>query len=192
MDGSIGQFKWQAGYGALTVGERSLETVMDYAARQKEHHKERTTIDVYERMDEENKFYWQRRVRGLNPPQYMKPCTETESTLVDFHGQARAQPAEQGWDHLLPTMIIVSGSAAGSCTVASQAGRKVLVLEQHDRPGSGLIRSLWRAIASARVCITSAPRRGGHFGSIYEDRRFGDLTFSNSLMAEPYFVGDKR
>jgi REP element-mobilizing transposase RayT len=53
MAESDGQFKWQAGYGALTVGERSLETVMEYAARQKEHHKERTTIDLYERMDEE-------------------------------------------------------------------------------------------------------------------------------------------
>lgn len=53
MAESDGQFKWQAGYGALTVGERSLEMVMEYAARQKEHHKERTTIDLYERMDEE-------------------------------------------------------------------------------------------------------------------------------------------
>lgn len=53
MDGSVSQFKWQAGYGALTVGDRSLERVMEYAARQKEHHKERTLIDVYERMDEE-------------------------------------------------------------------------------------------------------------------------------------------
>jgi len=48
-----GQFKWQAGYGALTVGERSLEIVMEYAARQKEHHKDGTIINVYERMDEE-------------------------------------------------------------------------------------------------------------------------------------------
>jgi REP element-mobilizing transposase RayT len=53
MNGSDGQFKWQAGYGALTVGERSLETVMEYAARQKEHHKNGTTIAIYERMDEE-------------------------------------------------------------------------------------------------------------------------------------------
>ena len=53
MDGSDGQFKWQAGYGALTVGERSLETVIEYAARQKEHHKAGTTIGIYERMDEE-------------------------------------------------------------------------------------------------------------------------------------------
>jgi putative transposase len=50
---SDGQFKWQAGYGALTVGERSLEIVMEYVAKQKEHHKNKTTIGVYERMDEE-------------------------------------------------------------------------------------------------------------------------------------------
>ena len=41
------------GYGALTVGERSLETAMEYAARQKEHHKAGTMIDVYERIDGE-------------------------------------------------------------------------------------------------------------------------------------------
>jgi putative transposase len=52
-DGSDGPFKWQVGYGALTVGERSLEKVMEYAAKQKEHHKERTMIDIYERMDED-------------------------------------------------------------------------------------------------------------------------------------------
>jgi REP element-mobilizing transposase RayT len=53
MERNDGQFKWQAGYGALTVGEKSLETVMEYAARQKEHHKDGTIINVYERMDEE-------------------------------------------------------------------------------------------------------------------------------------------
>ena len=53
MAGSDGQFKWQSGYGALSIGERSLETVMEYAARQKEHHKNPTVISIYERMDEE-------------------------------------------------------------------------------------------------------------------------------------------
>lgn len=53
MAGSDGQFKWQSGYGALSIGERSLETVMEYAARQKEHHKNQTIISIYERMDEE-------------------------------------------------------------------------------------------------------------------------------------------
>jgi REP element-mobilizing transposase RayT len=53
MPGSDGQFKWQGGYGALTVGERSLETVMEYAAKQKEHHRENRLVEVYERIDEE-------------------------------------------------------------------------------------------------------------------------------------------
>jgi putative transposase len=52
MPNSDGQFKWQEGYGALSIGEHSLETVMAYAARQKEHHKERTIIAAYEEMDE--------------------------------------------------------------------------------------------------------------------------------------------
>jgi len=51
MDGSDGQFKWQAGYGALTIGERSLEIVMDYAAKQKEHHKNGNVKEYYERID---------------------------------------------------------------------------------------------------------------------------------------------
>ena len=53
MDGSDGQFKWQAGYGALSVGERSLKAVMEYVAKQKEHHKTETVLGVYEKMDEE-------------------------------------------------------------------------------------------------------------------------------------------
>ena len=54
MSGSDGKFKWQGGYGALTIGERSLETVMDYAAKQKEHHRENRLIAVYERIEEED------------------------------------------------------------------------------------------------------------------------------------------
>ena len=54
MDGSDGKFKWQEGYGALSIGERSLETVKEYAAKQKEHHRENKTIEVYERMEEDD------------------------------------------------------------------------------------------------------------------------------------------
>ena len=53
MPGSDGQFKWQGGSGALTVGERSLEIVMEYAAKQKEHHRENKLVEVYEKLDEE-------------------------------------------------------------------------------------------------------------------------------------------
>ena len=52
-EGSIGRFKWQTGYGALSVGERSLETVMAYAAQQKEHHQRGTLQAIYERIDDE-------------------------------------------------------------------------------------------------------------------------------------------
>lgn len=53
MDESDGKFKWQGGYGALTVGERSLETVMEYATKQKEHHRENKLITAYERIEED-------------------------------------------------------------------------------------------------------------------------------------------
>ena len=53
MPGSDGQFKWQEGYGALSIGEGSLEKVMAYVARQKEHHKEQAIIQLYERIDEQ-------------------------------------------------------------------------------------------------------------------------------------------
>jgi len=53
MKGNDMEFNWQAGYGALTVGERSLETVKAYAARQKEHHNENKVISIYERIDED-------------------------------------------------------------------------------------------------------------------------------------------
>lgn len=53
MAGSDGKSKWQGGYGALTVGERSLETVMEYATKQKEHHRKNKLIPVYEKIDEE-------------------------------------------------------------------------------------------------------------------------------------------
>ncbi|MFN8412885.1 MAG: IS200/IS605 family transposase [Anaerolineales bacterium] len=51
MKESDGQFKWQAGYGALTIGEKSLETVMEYVAKQKEHHKNGLVNEYYEKID---------------------------------------------------------------------------------------------------------------------------------------------
>src|SRR5512138_2936533 len=49
MPGSDGKFKWQEGYAALTISEDSLETVMKYAAKQKEHHCQNKLIAAYER-----------------------------------------------------------------------------------------------------------------------------------------------
>jgi REP-associated tyrosine transposase len=53
LDGSEGQFKWQGGYGALTIGEPSLDKVIDYAAKQKEHHRENKLMVMYERIEED-------------------------------------------------------------------------------------------------------------------------------------------
>ncbi len=54
MDGSDEKFKWQEGYGALSIGERSLEAVKEYAAKQKEHHRDNKLIEVFEKMEEDD------------------------------------------------------------------------------------------------------------------------------------------
>jgi REP element-mobilizing transposase RayT len=47
-------FQWQGGYGALSLGERSLETVIAYVRNQREHHRTgRSLVAVYERCTEE-------------------------------------------------------------------------------------------------------------------------------------------
>jgi putative transposase len=53
MPGSDGEFKWQEGYGALSIGERSLPDVMAYAANQKQHHADHSLVTVYEKLEEE-------------------------------------------------------------------------------------------------------------------------------------------
>jgi putative transposase len=60
MEDTDGKFKWQEGYGALTVGEGSLENVMAYAANRKQHHMDRSIVPIYEKIDEEG--------RGKTPP----------------------------------------------------------------------------------------------------------------------------
>ncbi len=49
VQASAGQiFRWQEGYGALSLGERSLSTVVAYVKNQPRHHREQTTLAVYE------------------------------------------------------------------------------------------------------------------------------------------------
>jgi len=48
------EFKWQEGYGAISLGERSLPTVIAYANNQKQHHRDGTVISIFERMAEED------------------------------------------------------------------------------------------------------------------------------------------
>ena len=47
------KFSWQRGYGSLTFGRKQLETVVQYALNQKQHHQQGTIITGMERDDEE-------------------------------------------------------------------------------------------------------------------------------------------
>ena len=52
---SLATFQWQGGYGALSLGERSLETVIAYVRNQPEHHRTGRTVALYERcMDKDD------------------------------------------------------------------------------------------------------------------------------------------
>lgn len=46
------RFRWQAGYGVLTFGEKRLPFVVDYINRQKEHHRDDTVYPYLEKMDD--------------------------------------------------------------------------------------------------------------------------------------------
>jgi putative transposase len=54
LQGSETKFKWQEGFGALSVSEPLLKSVIAYANRQKEHHRERSIRPVYEQMEDES------------------------------------------------------------------------------------------------------------------------------------------
>jgi len=41
------KFSWQAGYGAFSIGESSIEATKKYIAEQKEHHRKRTFQEEY-------------------------------------------------------------------------------------------------------------------------------------------------
>jgi putative transposase len=42
-----GQFSWQAGYGAFSIGQSQLDAVKQYIATQREHHRRRTFQDEF-------------------------------------------------------------------------------------------------------------------------------------------------
>ena len=45
------RFGWQAEYGAVTLGERSLPAAIDYVRKQREHHANGSVIEWYETMN---------------------------------------------------------------------------------------------------------------------------------------------
>jgi putative transposase len=46
------EFRWQEGYGALTLGGAALARVIEYVRRQPEHHANGTLVAVYEKVGE--------------------------------------------------------------------------------------------------------------------------------------------
>lgn len=48
------RLEWQRGYGILSFGEKDLQRIVDYVRRQKEHHREGTTIAALERVEEKD------------------------------------------------------------------------------------------------------------------------------------------
>ena len=53
---SEGNFGWQAGYGALSFGPRSMERIVDYVKNQATQHAQHSTVAIYERMEGESSF----------------------------------------------------------------------------------------------------------------------------------------
>jgi putative transposase len=45
-------FRWQRGYGALSFSSRAMEPIVAYIRNQKEHHRQNTTIAIFERWDD--------------------------------------------------------------------------------------------------------------------------------------------
>jgi putative transposase len=48
------RFRWQSGYGVLTISPRHLEYVVNYVNRQKQHHADNKLNPNFERMSDED------------------------------------------------------------------------------------------------------------------------------------------
>ena len=64
QDAKFAQFYWQKGYGAFSIGQSQVETVVNYIKKQKEHHQERDFKDEYRALlkkyeiDYDERFVW--------------------------------------------------------------------------------------------------------------------------------------
>jgi len=52
MKGGDGSFRWQEGYGAVSISENALPIVIIYVKNQKIHHSDNSTLEYYEKIDE--------------------------------------------------------------------------------------------------------------------------------------------
>jgi putative transposase len=54
MPDACGNFGWQRGYGVISVGPAGLDRAISYVRRQKEHHRQGTTVEALERVGAED------------------------------------------------------------------------------------------------------------------------------------------
>jgi putative transposase len=50
MKTKVGEFQWQAGYGAFSIGQSNVAAVKNYIASQKEHHRRKSFQDEFRAM----------------------------------------------------------------------------------------------------------------------------------------------
>lgn len=64
-DKSLNNFYWQEGYGAFSVNPVEVEIVINYIAKQKEHHRKKSFQDEYRaflkkyKVDYDERFVWE-------------------------------------------------------------------------------------------------------------------------------------
>ena len=64
QDANFSNFYWQKGYGAFSIGQSQVETVVSYIKRQKEHHKKQEFKDEYRallnkyKIDYDEQYVW--------------------------------------------------------------------------------------------------------------------------------------
>ena len=79
-----GHFRWQRGYGCLTVGEKQRNIAEEYVIKQKVHHKKETTISWLEHHTEEDEGP----ENVASPPDSKSKFVRDEITIYDVLGES--------------------------------------------------------------------------------------------------------
>ena len=77
-------FAWQRGYGVLSLGSRQLADATEYVRRQKEHHRDNTTMAWLERDADDDEGPEDTNVMGKRP----LPGVREEGVVYDVRGES--------------------------------------------------------------------------------------------------------
>ena len=78
------RFAWQRGYGVLSLGSRQLADATEYVRRQKEHHRDNTTMAWLERDADDDEGPEDTSVMGKRPVQAVRE----EGVVYDVMGES--------------------------------------------------------------------------------------------------------